>query len=114
MLLILGNLRQYKQRPNAVWTPVKISERAQKIRDICAKEIKKQMKWQPSCKSGTTKWSYTEVVPNQEVFRAVMREENNAKSWKLRKISTGEFAELFGHIEASVSHWFLCAVSRSG
>ena len=47
---------------DVAWTPEKVAERAQKVRDICSKEIKKQMKWQPSCKKGSTKWSYTGVV----------------------------------------------------
>ena len=85
------------------WTPEKIAERAQEVREICGKEIKKQMKWQPPCKKGTTKWSYTGVVPTQDVFRKVMCEDTNANFWKMKKISTYDFAEPFGHIHTSVS-----------
>jgi hypothetical protein len=89
------------------WTPEKIAERAQKVREICGKEIKKEMKWQPSCKRGTTKWSYTGVVPTQDVFREVIHEDKNVKLGKMKKISTHDFAEIFGYIQAFVSTIFI-------
>ena len=85
-----------------VWTPQKIAERAHKMKEICRKEIKKQMKWQPSCKTGTTKWSYTGIVPTYEVFREMINEQPFARPWKLSKISTRQFEEQFGSIQASV------------
>lgn len=88
---------------DSTWTAEKVAERAEKVRDICHKEIKKQMKWQPSCKQGTTKWSYTGVVPNAEVFNKVFEIEEGAKAWKQKKISTSEFGSIFGRITASVS-----------
>lgn len=35
---------------------------------MCAAEIKKQMKWQPSCKKASTKWRHTGIVPHKDVF----------------------------------------------
>lgn len=87
-----------------VETPEKIAERANKIRDICHKEIEKQMKWQPSCKTSSTKWSSQCVVPSTEVFSKVFGVEEGAKPWKQKKISTSEFQQLFGHISKSVSY----------
>lgn len=66
----------------AAETPEKIPERARKIRDICHKKIGKQMKWQPSCKKGSSRWSYECVVPSTEVFNQVFRVEEGAKPRK--------------------------------
>ena len=106
MEVTLNATRALKEASNNIdqsWTPEKIAERAKKLQELCAKEIKKQMKWQPSCKQGTTKWSYTGIVPNPEVFREMMGEEKKAKAWKMKKLPIQEFRELFGHITASVS-----------
>jgi len=91
-------------------TPEKINERALKIREICHKEIGKQMKWQPSCKQGSTKWSYQCVVPSTDVFNKVFKVEEGAKPWKQKKISTTEFQQLFGHISKSVGVDFIAFV----
>lgn len=75
----------------AAESPEKIAERACKIQDICHKEIEKQMKWQPSCKQGSTKRSYQCVVPSTEMFNKVFGVGEGAKAWKQKKISTPEF-----------------------
>ena len=98
-----ANSSNQKDLPEALWTPEKVKERATKAKDIARKEIKKQMKWQPSCKQGLTKWSYTGVVPHEDVFKKMFAVGAKDKPWKQKKISRGEFIELFGDIEASVS-----------
>ncbi|CAK4031438.1 Hypothetical predicted protein [Lecanosticta acicola] len=84
-----------------IWTPEKVAERAAKARDICRKEIKKQMKWQPSCKRGSTKWSYQGIVPNVEVFNKMFNIDEKAKAFKLKKIPRDDFGGMFGYISAS-------------
>jgi len=95
-----------KKSPGATqeWTAEKVAERAEKLRSICANEIKKQMKWQPSCKKGNTKWSYTGVVPTQQVFYKLFGFPMDSKPWKQRKIPRAEFVRAVGHIGASVRY----------
>lgn len=88
----------------SIWTAEKVTEKSKTVRALVHKEIKKQMKWQPSCKTGSTRWSYKGVVPCQEVFDEVFGNEKGAKKqWKMKKFSKSEFVGIFGHIEASVS-----------
>ncbi|KAK5693015.1 hypothetical protein LTR97_010491 [Elasticomyces elasticus] len=47
------------------------------------------MKWQPSCKQGTTKWSYNGLVPHEDVFYKLFRFEKPKKTWKVKKIDRG-------------------------
>ena len=86
------------------WTPEKIAAKAESISLLVNKEIKKQMKWQPSCKQGKTKWSYQGMVPCREVFDEIFSNEKDAKKqWKMKKFSRVEFEDIFGYVEASVS-----------
>jgi len=87
-----------------VWTEEKIAERAVRTRNICITEIKKQMKWQPSCKTGKTKWSYTGMVPHEDVSYKLFRFEQPKKAWKVKKIPMGDFYQIFGSIDASVRY----------
>lgn len=50
------------------WSDLKITETAHKLRLTIGKEIKEQMKWQPSRKTGTTKWCYPSAVAHEDVF----------------------------------------------
>jgi hypothetical protein len=77
------------------------------MRDLCAKGIKKQMKWQPSCKQGRTKWSYEGVAPNREVFCSMFSFETAGKPFKQKKITVSEFGKLFGDISASCRYNYL-------
>lgn len=70
---------------------------------MCAAEIKKQMKWQPSCKTGTTKWSYTGIVPHEDVFYKLFGFEKPKKAWKQKKIDMADFEGKIGYISNSVS-----------
>ncbi|KAI5239060.1 hypothetical protein E4T42_08821 [Aureobasidium subglaciale] len=87
-----------------VWSEEKIAERAKKTGDVCAAEIKKQMKWQPSCKTGTTKWSYTGIVPHEDVFYKLFGFEKPKKPWKQKKIALDDFIDRVGRISASIRY----------
>ena len=50
-------------------TSERIKERVEKVREVCFREVKKQTKWQLSCKQSKTKRSYTGIVPNVEVLQ---------------------------------------------
>ncbi|KAK0257554.1 hypothetical protein LTS09_007601 [Friedmanniomyces endolithicus] len=98
---------QASQRTNgngaeAAWTDEKITERAKKTRDICKAGIERQLKWQPSCKAGTTKWSYTGLVPHEDVFYKLFQFEKPKKPWKVKKISQSDLYEILGGVSASV------------
>ncbi|KAG9554812.1 hypothetical protein KCU71_g10775, partial [Aureobasidium melanogenum] len=90
--------------PGEVWSEEKIAERAKKTRDVCAAEIKKQMKWQPSCKKGSTKWSYTGIVPHEDVFYKLFGFEKPKKPWKQKKIDMNDFENSIDHISASIRY----------
>ncbi|CAD6927697.1 unnamed protein product [Tilletia controversa] len=87
-----------------VWTPAKVAEAAQKIRKNTAAAIKKQMKWQPSCKKGTTKWSISVLAPTVEVLKAVFGFPATDKEVKLKKLTMEEFERAFGCIEVSIRY----------
>lgn len=61
------------------------------------------MKWQPSCKKGNTKWSYTGIVPHEDVFYKLFEFEKPKKPWKQKKIDMVDFENSIGDISASVS-----------
>ncbi|CAD0091866.1 unnamed protein product [Aureobasidium vineae] len=86
-----------------VWSEEKIAERAKKTRDVCAAEIKKQMKWQPSCK-GSTKWSYTGIVPHEDVFYKLFGFEKSKKPWKQKAIDTVDLEQYIGDISAPIRY----------
>jgi hypothetical protein len=92
----------------SIWTPEKVSEKAKTVRLLVNKEVKKQMKWQPSCKTGGTRWSYKGIVPCQEVFDKIFGNEGGKKAWKMKKFSRAEFEGMFGHITASVRASYAC------
>ncbi|MCJ1446706.1 MAG: hypothetical protein MMC23_007212 [Stictis urceolatum] len=68
------------------------------------KGTKKQMKWQPSCKMGRTKWSYTGICPNKEVFLSLFNRKDEKKACKRKKISISDFETAIGSITASVGY----------
>ena len=85
----------------SVWTETQVKETAAKLAVIAHKEIKKQMKWQPSCKRGSSKWSYTATVPDAAVLFALFNLEAGGKKWKQKKLTLNDFQEALGDIEAS-------------
>lgn len=97
---VCGNQRKL---PDDIWSPEKIADRAEKIRSICQKEVKKQLKWVPSCKKGTARWSYTAAVPVRDVYIKMFDLDANAKEVKGKKLSLDEFRRAIGNVEASVS-----------
>ncbi|KAL7412035.1 hypothetical protein BDY24DRAFT_394400 [Mrakia frigida] len=68
------------------------------------KGIEKQMKWQPSCKTGRTKWNYSAVVPSEAVFLEVFNLVPEKKQWKVKKIPKDTFENLTGSIYASIRY----------
>ncbi|BGP38663.1 hypothetical protein JCM10450v2_002613 [Rhodotorula kratochvilovae] len=74
------------------------------------------MKWQPSCKQGTTKWSYSGVVPRQEVFYSLFGFEipkTKSKMWKQKKLSSDDFEKAIGYITASIRYGSLRITSQT-
>ncbi|KUJ19476.1 uncharacterized protein LY89DRAFT_780409 [Mollisia scopiformis] len=66
--------------PAAVDDPAKIAKKAGKIADMMADGIKKQMKWQPSCKTSGKRWIYECMVPSEAVFLSLFRLEEEKKA----------------------------------
>ncbi|KAI4841717.1 hypothetical protein E4T44_07724, partial [Aureobasidium sp. EXF-8845] len=96
-----------------IWTEDKIAERARKTRDVCSTEIRKQMKWQPSCKKGSTKWSYTGIVPHEDVFYKLFRLEKPKKPWKQKAIDMNDFNQAIGAITSTIRYGSLGLTGES-
>ncbi|KAH0362297.1 hypothetical protein KCU65_g8101, partial [Aureobasidium melanogenum] len=73
------------------WSEEKIAERVKKTRD-----------------KGSTKWSYTGIVPHEDVFYKLFGFE---KPWKQKKIDMADFENSIDHISASLR---LFIMTRSG
>uniref|UniRef100_A0A0W0G2F9 Uncharacterized protein n=1 Tax=Moniliophthora roreri TaxID=221103 RepID=A0A0W0G2F9_MONRR len=82
------------------WTPEKISERVAKTRDICAAEIKKQMKWQPSCKQISSQFGHPFTLKSSDLFGI----EKGGKAWKIKKVPLSDFQNRVGWITASIRY----------
>lgn len=61
------------------------------------------MQWKPACKTGSAKWAYDGVCNDPEVFGAMLNL-GGPPTFKMKKISIGEFQEALGHIETSVRY----------
>ncbi|KAJ9605823.1 hypothetical protein H2200_009672 [Cladophialophora chaetospira] len=96
-----------RQKPQSTWTPEQVSEKARQMRELAVKGIQRQMKWQPSCKKGSTKWSFEAVAPNKDVFLSMLDLDPSSKPFKLKKVSIGEFQTMFGAISASCRYNYL-------
>ena len=90
-----------------MWTEKQVKETAAKLAVIAHKEIKKQMKWQPSCKRGSSKWSYTATVPDPAVLFALFNLEAGGKQWKQKKLALAEFQDALGYIRVSCRYNYL-------
>ncbi|KAI4841821.1 hypothetical protein E4T44_07666 [Aureobasidium sp. EXF-8845] len=99
--------------PGEVWTEDKIAERARKTRDVCSTEIRKQMKWQPSCKKGSAKWSFTGIVPHEDVFYKLFRLEKPKKPWKQKAIDMSDFNQAIGAITSTIRYGSLSITGES-
>ncbi|KAI1084985.1 hypothetical protein F5B20DRAFT_520487 [Whalleya microplaca] len=61
------------------------------------------MKWVPSCRRGTARWSYTGSVSDPAVFFKTFGEsptDAKGKKWKQKRVPVHEI--FFGNIEASI------------
>ena len=61
------------------------------------------MKYSPSCKKGNAKWSYTGIVPHEDVFYKLFGFEKPKKLWKQKVIDMSDFHQHVGAITATVS-----------
>ncbi|KAI0384393.1 hypothetical protein F5Y04DRAFT_277766 [Hypomontagnella monticulosa] len=85
--------------------PSVIRQRAYTLRNAVYRQIKKQMKWTPSCRYGSARWSYTSSVPNPAVFFRMFRLEPTGpkgKKWKQKKMPIHDFEGCIGEVEGSL------------
>ncbi|KAG9550876.1 hypothetical protein KCU79_g13607, partial [Aureobasidium melanogenum] len=83
---------------NAFDLQVQLSALQQSGSGASSAETKKQMKWQPSCKKGSTKWSCTGIMPHEDVFYKLFELEKPKKPWKQKKIDMNDFENSIDHI----------------
>ncbi|OTA56797.1 hypothetical protein K449DRAFT_153695 [Hypoxylon sp. EC38] len=82
-----------------------VQEKAYALRNVVYRQIKRQMKWTPSCRAGRARWSYNGGAANAAVFlRAFRLEATNSKGkkWKQKKIPIDDFESCIGEVEASI------------
>ncbi|KAF4634149.1 hypothetical protein G7Y89_g3965 [Cudoniella acicularis] len=92
--------------------PDKIEKQIEKLADMMSSGIKKQMKWQPSCKTGGKQWTYSAMVPSEAVFYKLFNMQEPKKAWKQKKISLGDFQAITGYLEASIRYGSLRITSN--
>ena len=92
-----------------VLTDAQVQEKASKLTDIAQREIKKQMKWVPSCKRGSAKWSYTATVPSEAIFHAMfnLNADHKGKKWKQKKLPGADLGKAIGDIEAKIRYGYV-------
>ncbi|CAB9501984.1 expressed unknown protein [Seminavis robusta] len=93
--------------PVVAVSPEKIQAQAQKVRSMAYKGIKSQMKWKPSCKHGTARFSY-EGMCDEAAFRAFMGLTEKEKT-KGKRMESGAFEnKILGQsLEASIRYGYL-------
>uniref|UniRef100_A0A7S0N1F1 Uncharacterized protein n=1 Tax=Pyramimonas obovata TaxID=1411642 RepID=A0A7S0N1F1_9CHLO len=75
---------------------------AEKILSNMRKNIKAQLKWKPSCKTGSARWSYTTIVP-EDVLKHILKIPAN-KPAKGCKLPVSDFTKLVGDCSASIRY----------
>ncbi|GAA6036883.1 hypothetical protein JCM8097_006332 [Rhodosporidiobolus ruineniae] len=89
------------------WSDEKVAEQAKKIKQAAFKAIKSAMKWQPSCKKGSTRWSYEGVVPSHAVFYKLFNFPVPTKKkdmWKQKKLTMEQMEDSIGCPDASIRY----------
>jgi len=97
--------------PNAI-SPEKVQAKADQLRELACRGIKSQMKWKPSCKKGTARFSY-ECMCDESTFRAFMRVGDKEKT-KGKRMEVEEFQEniLGSELETSIRYGSLVAKGK--
>ena len=72
--LVVGKKRTASEVENNS-SEVDVAASAQSLRKIIPKQIKAQLVWKKTYKSGNATWKYQSVCPNAEVFQSLMRSE---------------------------------------
>ena len=82
---------------DSFWTPERVTERARQLCELAAKGIRKQMKWPPSCRAGTTN---PRVSSPTKTSSCDVQVEADRKPFKQKKIPVNDFRYLFGDVSA--------------
>lgn len=90
-------------------SPEQIQAKATKLRGVVYKGIKSQMKWKPSCKRGTARFSF-EGMCDEPTFRGFMRLQEKDKT-KGQRMDCEKFqSEILGYqLVASIRYGYLMA-----
>ncbi|KAK3374767.1 hypothetical protein B0H63DRAFT_526064 [Podospora didyma] len=89
-----------------------IRDKAVELRSRIHRGVKKLMKWQNSCKLGTSRWSFSTGVASEEVVLRAFRLEKEKKLWKQKKLTRAEFEACVGEIEKSIRFGYLAITSK--
>ncbi|GJN87455.1 hypothetical protein Rhopal_000404-T1 [Rhodotorula paludigena] len=92
------------------WTDEQVKAKAKQVADLALKGIK------PTCKKGTTKWSYTGVVPRHDVFYTLFgfgEPKTKSKMWKQKKLEMDDFEKAIGCISVSIRYGSLSVTGKT-
>lgn len=104
---IEGECKKLKRAAPAEISPEKAREKADKLRTHAYRGIKSQMKWKPSCKHGSARFSYTAMC-SEPTFRQFMNLEDKDKT-KGQKMEADDFEpKILGqYVSASIRYGYL-------
>jgi DUF438 domain-containing protein len=86
--------------------PAKVAAKAEKLKTMASQQIKRQMKWKPSCKHGTSRFSWS-GISDEHTFRSFMGLSPKDKV-KGGRLSIEKFENLVGkEITASIRYGHL-------
>ncbi|KAL8866780.1 MAG: hypothetical protein Q9174_006088 [Haloplaca sp. 1 TL-2023] len=82
-----------------------LPQRAEDLRNIIKRMIRKSMTWKPACKTGDATFSQEFTVPAESIFVQLFKPGN--RGWKTRKLSAERFERIVGQIDTSHGSTFL-------
>ncbi|KAK4695135.1 hypothetical protein P7C71_g2559, partial [Lecanoromycetidae sp. Uapishka_2] len=87
-------------------SPEDLGKKVEHLRTLMVRQIKKAMTWKPSCKTGSATFSQDFVVQNPQIIKKLFAGviKDNGKDWKIKKISSEDFEDAIGDIDASVRY----------
>lgn len=89
-----------------VISPEKVKESADKLKKLVIRGVKSQMKWKPSCKRGSARFSWGSLC-DEDTFRAFMDIPQNQKA-KGKKFTADEFQDFLGtDLTSSIRYGYL-------
>ncbi|KAK3339814.1 hypothetical protein B0T25DRAFT_363753 [Lasiosphaeria hispida] len=92
--------------PSAL-TADEINTKAALLQQAIERGVRKDMKWQNSCRNGTSRFAFSTGVACDEVMLRALRLPDGKKQWKQKKITIAEFQACVGYVKKSIRYGVL-------